>query len=334
MPVGELYSDQDNPKSVMGAPSPTASTDVPPPVAKPAAPQVVVVKSRMADENPDGTVRDTSTEALRAGNDLNFRNLSDEGLRKPDAPAADVPAQEQKPADAAPAPDRAPAQEAVPEKGTNVPEKLYAGKYKTVEEMEKAYAEAQRKITEQGQRNAELTAKVNAAPPPAPPVKTPEQLAAEQAENSRILNEFVSDPRGYLEQNVVQRVQTALTAQQLRNEWVKSNPDIAEHEIRVAFEATLLAQSDPELAKSPAALLDRATTQFRQFTGKLRAEGAKEALTTETRVIPLVTNTAPSVATENPSSMKAPLKTPDQYNDDWVAFLKSQEQKSHRGLRR
>jgi hypothetical protein len=321
---GDLYLEQDKPPRNLEQPEPpSAPAPVPPPVKPPEHQPIQVRNHRMADERPDGSIRDTSTEALRNGNDLGFRNISDEELGPKEAPP---PAEAAPPAEAKP--EEKPAQPVVEEKP--IPEKIYAGKFKTPEELEKGYLEAQKLITKQGQEKAELAARA-AAQPPAPPVKTPQQLAAEQEESNRILTEFAANPKEFIEKNIVERTMVALTAQQTAEQWRKVNPDLAEHEVRVAFEATLLAQSDPELARNPAALLNKATDNFRQFTGKIRTEGAKEALTQETRVIPLVSSSTPP-ATEQPAT-KAPLTTDEAYSQH-LNFLKEQEKRSHRGLRR
>jgi hypothetical protein len=277
----------------------------------------------MADETPDGHIRDTSTEALRDGNSLGFRNISDEELAKSAAP----PPEETTPTTKAAEPPK----ETPP---APPPEKVYAGKFKSAEELEKAYEEAQSRMTKATQEAAELRKKVAEAPPPPPAPKTPEQLAAEEVEKNAILNEFVADPKTFLEKRDQKNLQTtvvALNAQRLTEQWRKDNPDLAEHEVRVAFEATLLAQSDPEIAKDPLRLLQTATDNFRQFTGKIRTEGAREALTTETRTIPLLSGTTPP-ATEQPTQ-KAPL-TADEAYQIHLKFLKENEQRSHRGLRR
>jgi hypothetical protein len=316
--IGELYLDADNPSSTLGAP-PAAPAPVPTPtkveVTKP-----VVTKARMADEKPDGSIRDTSTEAItNPSKDLGFRNLDDE--QKPPTQPAEKSAEE-KPAETKPVEAPKPADPAPAEK-------LYAGKFKSPEELEKGYEEAQKLITKQGNEKAELQ---RAALVPRPE-KTPQQVAAEQAEANQLLNELVTNPKEFIQEKVVRQTLVALTAQQARHEWIKNNPDLAEHEIRVAFEVTQLIQSDPDLARDPAALLTKATDNFRQFTGKIRTEGAREALTQETRTIPLLSNTAPSAATEQPSLPKAP-KTQGDVTDAHVAWLKTQEQRSHRGLRR
>jgi hypothetical protein len=309
--TSDLYLEPDNPGSTLGQP-PAPPSSVPPPT-KPMEKVVATTKPRMADEHPDGSVRDTSTEALRAGNDLGFRNISDEEQAKPqETKQAETP----KPNEAPPAPPPEP--------------KLYAGKFKTPEELEKGYEEAQKLITRQGQEKAQLAQQV-AQKPPEPVAKTPEQLALEQAQNTKLINEFVADPKTFIQEKIVNQTIVALSAQQVRNDWVKNNPDLAEHEFFVAAEATRLMQADPEIAKDPARLMKTATDNFRQIVGKLRTDGAKEALTQETRTIPLLSGTTPG-ATEQPRE-KAPL-TADEAYQSHLQFLKEQEKKSHRGLRR
>src|SRR5882757_3016102 len=117
--TSELYMDQDRAGSSENfqAPPPAPPSSIPPPT-KVEVTQPVVTKSRMKDEHPDGSVRDTSTEALRPGNDLGFRNLDDEKLVKPK--------EEEKPPIEAAAPPKV--EEAPPEP------KVYAGKFKSPED--------------------------------------------------------------------------------------------------------------------------------------------------------------------------------------------------------
>jgi hypothetical protein len=321
--IGKPLDPREAPVGDVGGP-PIPPSPVPVPVKVEVVNQPIPIKQRrMADEGPDGRIRDTSSEALRPGNDLGFRNLDAEQTSRPSDAPNNEPSPEVKPEAIPP--------QAAPEQGPPEPPKVYAGKFKSVDDLEQGYIEAQKLITRQGQEKAERE-RAALATPPAPVVKTPEQIAAEQAENNRILNDFVSNPKEYIEKNVVQRVTTALAAQQIAGDWRKNNPDISEHEVRVAFEATLLAQSDPVLARDPAALLNKATDNFRSFTGKIRSEGAKEALTQETRVIPLLSNTAPPLATEQPSP-RAP-QTQGEVTDSHVAWLQDQSKRSQRGLRR
>ena len=323
-----VYSPDNAPVADLSKPNPpVAPSPVPPPVQPVVQTKTVVVKSRMADETSDGKMRDTSMEAVtQPGRDLGFRNLDDESAKPPGPAPAPTP---EKPAETPAKPPEVPPAE----------EKVYAGVFKSPEELkkgyealEKAYEEKHKAFTQLSQQKAALEKQ----PAPAPAPKTPEQIALEETEKNKFLTEFVADPKGVItkfQQEAAQQTQIALTVQQIRNEWAKNNADIAPYEAHVAVEMHSLAQSDPELAKDPVALINKATDKFREWTGKIRTAGAKEALTTETRVIPLLSNTAPAAATEQPSNGKAPLNSDDAFNLH-IRMLKEQEQRSHRGLRR
>lgn len=325
MPVSELYLDPDNPTSTLGAPPAPPETPPPQPVQVVAP---VVTHRKMADQGPDGRTRDTSGEALRPGNDLGYREFDpDPKEAAPDEPAPQ-PA-ETKPETPPPAADAKPPEE---------PPKLFAGKYKSPEELEKAYLEAQSAMTKAQQKAAELerNAVQRAAEPPKPVEKTPTQIAAEEKQREDFLAKFVQNPEGVVNDYVRQAQQqtsAALAAQQMTHNWEQANPDLKEHQVRVAFEASLLAQSDPELAANPQALLDKATANFRQFTGKLRTEGAKEALTTQTKIIKLTESTAPEGQTTETSAGKGSPLSSDESFDITMKMLKDQERRSHRGLR-
>jgi hypothetical protein len=272
----------------------------------------------MADETPDGRVRDTSTEALRPGNDLGFRNITDENENRPKPPEANAPPAE-------------PAKE-VPT-AAPVPEKVYAERFKSVEELEKGYLESKKEMQKALAERDDLKRKIETQPPPPPPPKTPEQIALEEADKNKFLAEFVADPKKVIteyQQKAIQQTQVALAAQEVAADWRKNNPDLAEYEYYVTAEASRL-MVDPELAVDPKRLFATATANFRQVTGKLRTEGAKEALTQETRVIPLLSNTAPPANGQPPK--ETPLSPDDAFNAH-IKMLKEQEQRSHRGLRR
>lgn len=321
--TSELYIDADNPNSVLGAP-PSAPAPVPPPT-KVEVTQPVVSKGRMADETPDGRIRDTSMEAVSSpGKDLGFRNLTDESENAP----------KPKPEEAAPVAETKPAVEAPKVEVAPPVEKVYAGKFKTPEELEKGYLEAQKAMHKAMEEKAALERQ--AAQPKVEVVKSPAEVAAEEAKKADFLAQFVADPEKVItdfNQRAIQQTQVALEAQRTAEIWKKENPDLAALENYVSFEAYQLSQANPDLAKDPAALLKQATDNFRAITGKLRSEGAKEALTQETRVIPLLSNTATSSSEQPSSQAKAPLSSDDAFSLH-LKMLKEQEQKSKRGLRR
>lgn len=309
--VGELYMEgsngQQQPLSPSMPPPPEAPSSIP-------APPVVIAKPRkMMDQNADGTIRDTSSEALRDGNGLQFQGTDPEPKEEPASTAP--PTQEPIAAPPAPAPE---------------PPKLYAGKYKTPEDMEKAYNEANAALTKANQKAAELERKatVQAATPPATALSVEEQ-------KNELLKNLVENPNKVLSEiarREIQNTTVAVQSNQAAMEWRNANKDIADLEPYFLVDVQRIAGENPDLAANPAALLAEATTRFRQSIGRLRTDAAREALTTESRVIPLLQNTsAPPDATEHPSQ-KAPL-TPDAAHDAHMRFLKAEERRSHRGLR-
>lgn len=319
--VSDLYTDPDQRGSMPAAPSaPPPTPAAPPSQQSPAAPAVPIKTPRMADEGPDGRIRDTSGDALRPGNDLSFREFDPDPKETPESQEPEKPAE----AVAPPVPE---------------PPKMYAGKFKTPEDLEKSYRELEAHSTRLAQEKAELERQrtAQAAAPPEPP--KPQLTDAQRRE--QLLQRLVNEPDkvlGEIEQSAsrsaqmaMQQTQSALAAQSIATEWRKNNPDIAEHEKFVTQIATELTASDPELAKDPVALVNRASDTWRQITGKIRTDAKKEALTTESRVIRLQ-DTAPATATEQPSQ-KAPLSD-DAAFDTHIRMLKAEERRSHQGLRR
>lgn len=307
--VGDLYVEgQGGQKQPLASPPPPE-----PPSPIPAPPPVVVIakQRKMMDQNSDGSIRDTSSEALNGKNDLQFRGVDAEPKE-----AAPPPAQE--PATPPPAPP------------VSEPPKLYAGKYKTPEDMEKGYQEAQSALTKANQKAAELERKatVQAAIPPQP------QPTAEEQKN-QLLKRLVEDPQGVLSEIAKREIQTtavAVAANQATMEWKAANKDIADLEPYFMVDVQRMLGETPDLALNPQALLSEATTRFRAAIGKLRTDAAREALTTETRVVPLLQDAgAPPEATEHPPQ-KAPLSNDEAY-ESHMRFLKVQERRTHRGLR-
>lgn len=198
-----------------------------------------------------------------------------------------------------------------------VPEKLFAGKFKTVEEMETAYAEAQRGFHTKSQELADI--KKQATPPPAQ--KTAEQIAQEKAD---LLNKIIENPEAVV-QEIQTRTQSAIEAQRKADaasaKWTEDNKDIAPYSDFVGLEMQRLMTSNPDLASDPTALLTQATINFRAMHGTIRESGKREALQVQTSVTPLAGSkiqTPPP--TEQP--VKAP-KTTEQVNAEHMDMLKA-----------
>lgn len=211
-----------------------------------------------------------------------------------------------------------------------VPEKLFAGKFKTVEEMETAYAEAQRGFHTKSQELADFKKSAPVTPPPAQ--KTPEQIAQEKAD---LLNKIIENPEA-VTQEIQQRVTANIDAQRKADiaqaEWKTANADIAPYEKFVGYEMQSLMAANPELASDPTALLTQATLNFRASVfGTIREAGKREALQVQTSVTPLAGSriqTPPP--TEQPS--KAP-KTTEQANAEHMDMLKANAARVRRPVR-
>lgn len=107
--------------------------------------------------------------------------------------------------------------------------KLLAGKYKTEEELERAYAEAQRKMHEATTKAQLLEQRFNALEQQLRPQATPEET------RQRMVEAFESDPVGFIQQfgqGIMQQTQQAteqkMNAQMAVNAWLTKNPEFAD----------------------------------------------------------------------------------------------------------
>lgn len=188
----------------------------------------------------------------------------------------------------------------VPDPIQVVPEKLFAGKFKTVEDMEAAYKESESAFHKKSQELAD-----SKKAPVTPATKTPEQLAEDKA---ALLNRIVEDPDSVVNE-IANRTQAAIDARQradtAEQEWIKTNPDIAPYKDFVGLEMTRLMNANPELASDPAALLTQATTNFRIVHGKIRESGKLESLQVSQSVTPLAASRI-----QTPPPTEQPTKAP------------------------
>jgi hypothetical protein len=207
-----------------------------------------------------------------------------------------------------------------------VPEKLYAGKFKTVEEMEAAYKASEKMAHTKAQEAA-------AAKQAAEAGKTPEQIAKDEADRkAALINEFLEDP-----EKVISKVQSQAEAklQEIAavnatvENWKKANPDIAQYEFFVGAEMQRLILSNPELISDKAALLTQATTNFRQAYGAIREEGKKEALAVQSSVTPLGSSKV-QVAPPTEQPAKGSM-TQEAALDSHMQFLRDQAARVRRG---
>lgn len=244
-----------------------------------------------------------------------------------EAPAAVVPPVEEKPADKPmeeaakppePVPTPAPVETKAPE-----PPVLLANKFKSPQELEKAYLELEKGFTRKAQEAAAAAAQV-------PQAATPE--ATEEA-RLKMINDFLTDPEATvrsIEQRVSERTQAAQAINAKVSAWREVNKDLQPYERFVAAELQALTSADPNL--DPLAALEQATISIRSIVGAIRTEGSKEALSVQQSVTPIAAvkvNTPPPSGEQPP---KAPM-TEKEILDDHLAMLTAEAKRVRRPVR-
>lgn len=172
------------------------------------------------------------------------------------------------------------------------PERLYAGKYKTVEEMEAAYGEAQRKITEEAERGKRLEALLFTPspqqfappvpqPPPAPAYQPQYDAAGNQIPDyvSRAEAERIADERA--QRYVGQTMQGYQAQQQWRETFWRDHPDLKDSDMLVKAVYNEVAQRYAYLPpdRLPAAMpliLDETAKKTREEISRIKATARAE----------------------------------------------------------
>jgi hypothetical protein len=199
---------------------------------------------------------------------------------------------------------------------------LYAGKFKTPEDLAKGYEELQKSFTTKAQEAATARKALEERERAAP--KTPEETESERLTR---INEMLADPEGYFHKQAQKAsdiaIQEAKTAREVSahvEAWRTTNKDVVPYEDYIGVVMQRLTAADPSL--DPMAALDQATTAVRGEVGKIREAGRLEALAIQgsvTQTSAAKVNTPPP--TEQPSS--APLSD-EQARTQHLDFLKSQ----------
>jgi len=164
------------------------------------------------------------------------------------------------------------------------PEKLFAGKYKSVEELEKGYQEVQRAFHEKAQKASELEKKFGSIGINLNQLSQ-EQVAQKTAEavaqDPDLLDLMVNDPKQF-EATLVQRVGNQLHAvQQVQttiSTWESKNPDLVNYKHWVDAEVRRLVTEDPDSLGDINALLEKATNNIRSFGQQSFAAGKQETV--------------------------------------------------------
>lgn len=206
------------------------------------------------------------------------------------------------PDDSKPAGEAPPAQ--IPEKPAEKPpeQKVYAGKFKGEDELEKGYTNLETEFTRKSQELAEAkrkleeiqTGKVETAQAATQTAEVATQTVAQQPD---IADMILNRPGEFVElisQRAAQRTQVQLETQQVTHDWLDQNKDLADRQHLVGAEMQKILQSDPEKAKAFAEgrgnhreLLAEATGRVRNWIGEITTAAKKEALTTKETIASL-----------------------------------------------
>ena len=247
-------------------------------------------------------------------------------------------------------PISAPPEPAAPPPPAPEGEKLLAGKYKSVEELEKGYMESQKgfmaKVEAEAAKKAEeLAAKRaneilvekfrslvqtdNAAQAVAQNVeRSLEQLSADEH-----IDLLTKDPVRYqrmVKDEARKEILGAIQAANLEQSWRAENKDILEMEVipaageqkpvtgemLVSSLILTLAQRDPSKRNDPSALLTEATGHVRNLVGTLVNRGKQEAMTVRETVAPLQATAATPAAGDNRSAQLSAPRVVDPVEDE------------------
>jgi len=209
--------------------------------------------------------------------------------------------------------------------------KLYAGKFKTIEDMEKGYLESQKVLTQKFQESAAAKKALEQAE--ATRKASPENTgAANEEARLQLINDFLTDPTKVV--NQIQERVVASAAEQAKVQasvtaWREQNKDVTRYERYIGVVMHDLTSADPEL--EPMAALDKATTLVREELGRIREEGKLEALSVQqsvTQIADAKVNTPPP--TEHPS--QAPMSE-EQGFEAHMASLKANAASVRRAVR-
>lgn len=166
----------------------------------------------------------------------------------------------------------------------NPPEpKLFAGKFKTPEELEAEFVKNQKLVTELNEKNArteELLNAMLAGSPPAAPAKPPEETSGTKVSDySRIVEDpngvgkkIVEDAVAAAEERIVKRYQTMTQIQEqqkrLHDQFYAENPDLVEHKLIVG---AISAQVEAEMPGKPVGeILKESAKRAKEYLIKLK----------------------------------------------------------------
>ena len=185
---------------------------------------------------------------------------------------------------------------------------LLAGKYKTPEDLEKAYKELERKFHEDRQKAKTETTEQKVE------VSAKETAKEVLNETPKYADLLLEDPRKFEDtmfERIDQRMKTHAQVQELQAEWEKTNPDLKDMRDYVSIEVKQILASHPEKAGADLrALLSEATGNLRAKLQPMMAQAEQKAMTVRTTVQPLGVTGATRKEEHTPAEKGAPNVDP------------------------
>lgn len=297
-------------------------------------------KVHFKDEGKDvlgEVLKDPNRQAMSGDTGTFFEPLKEE------APVPETPAP---PVEAPPATETSTAPPAPAISTSTAPPeaKLFAGKFKTTEDLEKAYKDIEAGFTKKAQEAATARKALEERERIAPATAKP----AEETEAQRLarINEMLTDPDAYFtkqarlandaietERNLRRQSETLMDTWRDANKDMTGTLEIGEEKIPleqfVGAEMARITATDPDM--DPMAALNRATTNIRAAVGILIDRGRKEALSVQSSV----TQTAPAKINTPPPTEQPPQapKTDEQQRSEHLDFLRGQAASVRRPVR-
>jgi hypothetical protein len=208
--------------------------------------------------------------------------------------------------------------------GDDEPE-LYAGKFKSAKDLEKAYTELQSLRSKDSDRLARLEEKyeeIELANQPEPELE-PAPITEDKTD---LLARFYSDPAAVLKaEREAAKAEARAEAQQLvaaertLSRYYAANPDLVQHEELISF-----AFKKTPANLNPAERLSRAGDRVREMLGSPKAPKAKGGLTADDFV------ESPDAADNPTRTVSTRVMTPDEELKEYLALRKKETDRGTR----
>lgn len=295
------------------------------------APAAIEPKFHFKDEGKDvlgDVLKDPNRQAISGDTGTNFEPVTEAAT--PALEPTPAPATETSTAPPAPTPTIS-TSTAPPPAPEPTEAKLYAGKFKSVEDLEKGYAEIQKSFTTKAQEASAARKALEERERATPP--SPEETEAQRLAR---INEMLTDPDKYFadqarkaSERVIAETKSAQEVAAFMEGWRSANKDVSRYEQYIGVVMHQLTSADPNL--DPMAALEQATTSVREELGRIRDEGKREALALQSgATTPVASKVIVPPPTEQPP--QAPMSDTDAYAAH-MAELNANAQRVRRQVR-